>query len=110
MSQENRVVTTRSQCVPGELKTLHTAPASAVAAPTIYRARQGGRQYIVIASRGHGKAPGPKLGDSVVAFALPEARRPLKPCPSTPGLTNRAPGLPRRSDRFQGVTLTAFPS
>lgn len=59
-------------------------------------AAQGGRQYIVIASGGPGKAASPKLGDSVVAFALPEAKRPLKPCPSTPGLTNLAPGLPRR--------------
>ena len=46
-------------------------PASPAATPMTYRARQGGRQYIVVAAGGHGKAAGTKLGDSVVAFALP---------------------------------------
>jgi quinoprotein glucose dehydrogenase len=46
-------------------------PASAMATPMTYRARQGGRQYIVVAAGGHGKVAGVKLGDSVVAFALP---------------------------------------
>jgi quinoprotein glucose dehydrogenase len=45
--------------------------ASAPATPMTYRARQGGRQYVVLAAGGHGKAAGTKLGDSVVAFALP---------------------------------------
>jgi quinoprotein glucose dehydrogenase len=36
-----------------------------------YRARQGGRQYVVVAAGGHAKL-GIKLGDSVVAFALPD--------------------------------------
>ena len=35
-----------------------------------YRARPEGKQYVVIAAGGHGKL-GTKLGDSLVAFALP---------------------------------------
>jgi quinoprotein glucose dehydrogenase len=46
-------------------------PASAVATPMTYRARAGGRQFVVVAAGGHGKIDGIKLGDSVVAFALP---------------------------------------
>ena len=46
-------------------------PAPAPATPVTYRARQGGRQYIVISAGGHGKASNPKLSDAVVAFALP---------------------------------------
>jgi quinoprotein glucose dehydrogenase len=43
-------------------------PASAQAAPMTYRA--GGKQFVVIAAGGHGKL-GTKMGDYVVAFALP---------------------------------------
>jgi len=46
-------------------------PAPAPATPMTYRARQGGRQFIVVAAGGHGKASNPKLSDAVVAFALP---------------------------------------
>jgi len=46
-------------------------PAPAPATPMTYRARQGGRQYLVIAAGGHGKASNPKLSDAVIAFALP---------------------------------------
>ena len=46
-------------------------PASAVATPMTYRARQGGRQYVVVAAGGHGKIKGIKLSDYVMAFALP---------------------------------------
>ncbi len=46
-------------------------PASAVATPMTYRAHPGGRQYVVVAAGGHGKVDGIKLGDSLVAFALP---------------------------------------
>jgi len=50
----------------------HTSvPASAIATPMTYRARVGGRQYVVVAAGGHGKVSGIKLGDYVVAFALP---------------------------------------
>jgi quinoprotein glucose dehydrogenase len=45
-------------------------PASGQAMPMTYRARPGGKQYVVIAAGGHGKL-GTKLGDSVIAFALP---------------------------------------
>jgi quinoprotein glucose dehydrogenase len=41
-----------------------------VATPITYRARPGGRQYVVVAAGGHGRANGIKRGDSVVAFAL----------------------------------------
>jgi quinoprotein glucose dehydrogenase len=43
-------------------------PASAQAAPMTYQA--GGKQYLVICAGGHGKL-GTKMGDYVVAFALP---------------------------------------
>ena len=36
-----------------------------------YRARPGGRQYVVIAAGGDSRAE-TKLGDHVVAFALPD--------------------------------------
>jgi quinoprotein glucose dehydrogenase len=44
-------------------------PAGGQATPMTYRARDGGRQYLVIAAGGHGRG-GTKLGDSLVAFAL----------------------------------------
>ncbi len=47
-----------------------TMPASAMATPITYRARAGGRQYVVVAAGGHGKVDKLKLGDTVVAFAL----------------------------------------
>ena len=43
-------------------------PASAQATPMTYSI--GGKQYVVICAGGHGKA-GSKMGDSVIAFALP---------------------------------------
>jgi quinoprotein glucose dehydrogenase len=43
-------------------------PAGGQATPMSYRA--GGRQFVVIAAGGHGRA-GTRLGDSLVAFALP---------------------------------------
>ncbi len=46
-------------------------PASAAATPMTYRAHPGGRQYVVVSAGGHGKVDGVRLGDSVVAFALP---------------------------------------
>jgi len=44
-------------------------PASAQATPMTYRARNG-KQFVVIAAGGH-SALGTKMGDYVVAFALP---------------------------------------
>jgi quinoprotein glucose dehydrogenase len=45
-------------------------PASAQATPMTYRAREGGRQYVVIAAGGHSGLTS-SLGDYIVAFALP---------------------------------------
>ena len=45
-------------------------PAGGQATPLTYRVSESGKQYVVIAAGGHGKM-GTKLGDPVVAFALP---------------------------------------
>jgi quinoprotein glucose dehydrogenase len=45
-------------------------PAGAQAMPMTYRAGRDDKQFIVIAAGGHGKL-GTKLGDSLIAFALP---------------------------------------
>ena len=45
-------------------------PAGGQATPMTYRVSDNGKQYIVIAAGGHGRAL-TKLGDYVVAFALP---------------------------------------
>ena len=45
-----------------------TLPFAGIATPMTYQA--GGRQFVVIAAGGHGKADLP-IGDAVVAFALP---------------------------------------
>jgi len=45
-------------------------PAGGQATPMTYRLRPEGKQYVVIAAGGHGKV-GTKLGDALVAFALP---------------------------------------
>jgi quinoprotein glucose dehydrogenase len=47
-----------------------TLPASAQATPMSYRARAGGKQFIVISAGGHQEMHS-KLGDYIVAFALP---------------------------------------
>jgi quinoprotein glucose dehydrogenase len=46
-------------------------PAGGQATPMSYRVRPGGKQYVVIAAGGHGRA-GTRLGDFIVAFALPD--------------------------------------
>jgi quinoprotein glucose dehydrogenase len=51
-----------------------TLPASGQATPMTYRARAGGRQYLVIAAGGH-DGMGSRRGDHIVAYALPEAGR-----------------------------------
>jgi len=45
-------------------------PAGGQAMPMSYRLRPDGKQFVVIAAGGHGKL-GTRLGDAVVAFALP---------------------------------------
>jgi hypothetical protein len=46
-------------------------PAGGQATPMSYRLGEDGRQFVVIAAGGHGRM-GTDIGDSVVAFALPE--------------------------------------
>lgn len=45
-------------------------PAGGQATPMTYKLRSDGKQYVVIAAGGHGKM-GSRLGDTLVAFALP---------------------------------------
>jgi quinoprotein glucose dehydrogenase len=47
-------------------------PAGGQATPMSYRLGENGRQFVVIAAGGHGRM-GTDIGDSVVAFALPES-------------------------------------
>jgi quinoprotein glucose dehydrogenase len=47
-------------------------PAGGQATPMTYRLEENGRQFVVIAAGGHGRL-GTDIGDSVVAFALPES-------------------------------------
>jgi quinoprotein glucose dehydrogenase len=47
-------------------------PAGGQATPMTYRATENGRQFVVIAAGGHGRL-GTDIGDSVVAFALPDS-------------------------------------
>jgi quinoprotein glucose dehydrogenase len=65
----------------GEELWRHALPAPAQATPMTYRVTPGGRQFVVIAAGGHGPlayaAKGPEkmaslLGDTLVAFALPQ--------------------------------------
>ena len=44
-------------------------PSTAQATPMTYRAREGGRQFVVIAAGGHAKLDG-RLSDTLIAFAL----------------------------------------
>ena len=46
-------------------------PAGGQATPMTYRIEKTRKQYVVIAAGGHGRA-GSKLGDSIIAFALPD--------------------------------------
>lgn len=55
----------------GEVLWKGRLPAGGQATPMTYRLRKDGRQYVVIAAGGH-QYLGTKLGDSLVAYALPE--------------------------------------
>ena len=46
-------------------------PAGGQATPMTYRLSENGRQFVVIAAGGHARM-GTKLGDYVIAFALPK--------------------------------------
>jgi quinoprotein glucose dehydrogenase len=48
-------------------------PAGGQATPVTYRLRRNGRQFVVIAAGGHARL-GTAIGDSVMAYALPEAK------------------------------------
>jgi quinoprotein glucose dehydrogenase len=54
----------------GEVVWTAKLPASAQASPLTYRARPGGRQFLVIAAGGH-HGIGSSLGDYVIAYSLP---------------------------------------
>ena len=54
----------------GALAWEHALPASGQATPLTYRARPGGRQFVVIAAGGHAFIY-QKPGDTITAFALP---------------------------------------
>lgn len=54
----------------GELLWADRLPASVQSSPLTYRVRPGGRQYLVVTAGGH-DGMGSKLGDHVVAYALP---------------------------------------
>ena len=55
----------------GEVLWRARLPAGGQATPMTYRLRKNGRQYVVIAAGGH-KFMGTGLGDSLVAYALPD--------------------------------------
>ena len=57
----------------GEVLWKGSLPAGGQATPMTYRLSENGKQFVVIAAGGHGKS-GTPIGDSVVAFALPESR------------------------------------
>jgi quinoprotein glucose dehydrogenase len=59
----------------GELLWKKRLPASANATPMTYRARPGGRQFVVVAAGGHDGMHS-ALGDYVVAYALPGSDAP----------------------------------
>jgi quinoprotein glucose dehydrogenase len=60
-------------------------PAGGQATPMAYRLGEGGRQFVVIAAGGHGRM-GTDIGDSLVAFALPERGAALLAQSATPTL------------------------
>ena len=61
--------------VTGEVVWTAKLPASAQSSPMTYRARPGGRQYVVINVGGHDGVQS-SLGDYVIAYALPSTVAP----------------------------------
>ncbi|MDW3652273.1 MAG: pyrroloquinoline quinone-dependent dehydrogenase [Bacteroidia bacterium] len=55
----------------GEMLWEERLPAGGQATPMTYRTSKENKQYLIIAAGGHGRG-GSKLGDSVIAYALPE--------------------------------------
>ncbi len=64
----------------GRLLWEHQLPAGGYATPSLYMI--DGRQYLAIAAGGSGKNA-TKSGDSIIAFALPQDRRPTAPTTAT---------------------------
>lgn len=58
----------------GETLWQHPLAASVYATPTTYKDAKG-REFVVVAAGGGGFFPGP-LGDEIIAFALPAAKKP----------------------------------
>jgi quinoprotein glucose dehydrogenase len=48
-------------------------PAGGQATPMTYRSAASGRQYVIVVAGGHGSL-GTRLGNSIIAYALPRAR------------------------------------
>ena len=46
-------------------------PAAGNATAMTYKVRAGGKQYVVIAAGGHAKVTENRIGDTLMAFALP---------------------------------------
>jgi quinoprotein glucose dehydrogenase len=57
----------------GEKLWQYRLPAGGQATPMSYVSDKSGKQYVVIMAGGHGSL-GTKMGDSLMAFALPEDR------------------------------------
>ena len=84
----------------GRLLWEHQLPAGGYATPSIYMI--DGRQYVVIAAGGSGKNA-TKSGDSIIAFALPQADD-----SSRPAATGPKPGADGWIDLFDGTTLNGW--
>lgn len=57
----------------GEVLWRGRLPAGAQATPMTYRSAASGRQFVVVVAGGHGSL-GTRLGDSIIAYALPQGR------------------------------------
>ncbi len=79
----------------------HQLPAGGYATPSTYMI--GGRQYVAIAAGGSGKNA-TKSGDSIIAFALPQAEEDRRP----PDQRGSPPSDARWIDLFDGATLNGW--
>ena len=64
----------------GEMLMKRRLPAGGQATPMTYISGRTGRQYVVVMAGGHGSL-GTRLGDSLVAYALPQANAPKSIAP-----------------------------
>ena len=99
------------ESVSGRLLWEYKLPAGGYATPSVYMAN--GRQYVVIAAGGGGKNL-TKLGDSIIAFALPDPAKQADPKQADPNRAETPIGpLPRPGpdgwiDLFDGKTLNGW--